>query len=177
MNITKENFEILTQSLANNPEQIPALFSVLIAMLDNVYQGLEIAIQKNCPIVNIKLNKLTEMYPDINALLQAVRPALNHHGIAVVQGASVSVSDAACTLVSVVTRLNHTSGEWMESTCYVKAKDTSAWSIGSAISHARRYGLQGMTACHSVGENVDDDGATAQLGDAQMEALDTPSNE
>ena len=117
------------------------------------------------------------MYPDINALLQAVRPALNHHGIAVVQGASVSVSDAACTLVSVVTRLNHTSGEWMESTCYIRAKDDSAWSIGSAISHARRYGLQGMTACHSVGENVDDDGATAQLGDAQMEALDTPSNE
>jgi hypothetical protein len=117
------------------------------------------------------------MYADINAVLRAVRLSLNQQGIAIVQGPSVSVSDAACTLVSVVTRLNHTSGEWMESTCYIRAKDDSAWSIGSAISHARRYGLQAMTACYSVGENVDDDGATAQLGDAQMEALDTLSNE
>ena len=108
--------------------------------------------------------KKPRVYADINAVLVAVRPILSHHGIAIVQGPSVSVSDAACTLVSVVTRLNHTSGEWMESTCYIKAKDASAWSIGSAITYARRYGLVSMTGCVCAGETIDDDAEDAQFG-------------
>jgi hypothetical protein len=108
--------------------------------------------------------KKPRVYADINAVLRAVRPTLSKHGIAIVQGASVSVSDAACTLVSVVTRLSHTSGEWMESTCYIKAKDASAWSIGSAITYARRYGLVSMTGCVCAGETIDDDAEDAQFG-------------
>ena len=108
--------------------------------------------------------KKPRVYADINAVLRAVRPTLSKHGIAIVQGPSVSVSDAACTLVSVVTRLSHTSGEWMESTCYIRAKDDSAWSIGSAITYARRYGLVAMTGCVCAGETIDDDAEDAQFG-------------
>lgn len=108
--------------------------------------------------------KKPRVYADINAVLQAVRPTLSQHGIAVIQGASTAVTDQTFTTVSVVTRLNHTSGEWMESTCYIKAKDASAWSIGSAITYARRYGLVAMTGCVCAGETIDDDAEDAQFG-------------
>ena len=108
--------------------------------------------------------KKPRVYADINAVLVAVRPILSQHGIAIVQGASMSVTDGSYTLVSVVTRLSHTSGEWMESVCFVKAKDASAWSIGSAITYARRYGLVAMTGCVCAGETIDDDAEDAQFG-------------
>lgn len=88
-------------------------------------------------------------YADLNSIREAVTPALNENGITVMQPISMEC---------VETVLLHESGEFMSSqTPIVCAKQNDPQALGSAISYARRYGLQAML---NVGA-VDDDGEKA----------------
>jgi len=75
-------------------------------------------------------------YADLTAIMAACRAGLSAHGIAINQ--FVGAVDA---VVTVTTRLTHTSGEWVSSSLTVRARDVSPQSIGSACSYARRYSL------------------------------------
>lgn len=94
-------------------------------------------------------------------MLEQVRPILSAAGLAVVQDA-----DLEETLAVVRTRLLHTSGEWLETTCRVPAValdgshqgSLTAQSVGSAITYGRRYGLSALLG---VTGTDDDDGAAA----------------
>lgn len=94
-------------------------------------------------------------YATLASVLDATRPLLAKHRIAIVQ-----LATAEGKLARVETRLIHESGEWIGATCSSEAKDGSPQSIGSAQTYLRRYGLQAIAGIASE----DDDGEAAQPG-------------
>lgn len=92
-------------------------------------------------------------YADLASVMEACRPALSKHGIAVVQSPR---SEGAT--VSLDTMLLHASGQWIRGTATTTAKDDSPQSLGSAITYLRRYALQSFAGVAPE----DDDGEAAQ---------------
>lgn len=90
-------------------------------------------------------------YADLAQIRDTVTPALTKHGLALVQG-----TDTTETGVVVVTRLIHTSGQWMESRFPIAFDKPQA--MGSAYSYARRYSA---AAICSIASEEDDDGNAA----------------
>jgi ERF superfamily len=94
-------------------------------------------------------------YADLNAIREAVLPALNAQGISVIQ--------PTCVLEGknyVETVLLHESGEFISSlTEIVVDKVNDAQRHGSGLSYARRYALQSIT---NIG--AEDDDAQAAVG-------------
>ncbi len=107
---------------------------------------------------NATLNKVNphfkSKYADLAGIRDAVIPALTANGIAVVQ-----TLDAASEGVGycVLTRLLHTSGQWIESLCPIPAAPDMQ-KMGSAITYARRYSL---SAICGIAADEDDDGNAA----------------
>lgn len=94
-------------------------------------------------------------YADLNAVIDASVPTLNEEGIAVLQ---------AVNGMDVETILLHESGEYVAScTPIVVAKQNDPQALGSAISYAKRYGLQAM----AVLKAEDDDGEGAMGRDTK----------
>ncbi len=92
-------------------------------------------------------------FADLNSIREVVTPALNANGISVLQ--PTTVQDGKYFVQTV---LLHESGEFISGlTEIVAAKVNDPQATGSAISYARRYGLQSFL---SVGA-VDEDGEAA----------------
>ena len=88
-------------------------------------------------------------YADINSLIEACKTILNDNGIIVLQPVNGEM---------VETNLIHTSGEWISSSTKIVSKtDNNPQDQGSAITYARRYGLQSMLFMSAE----DDDGEKA----------------
>lgn len=90
-------------------------------------------------------------YADLSSVWEACRQALTENGLSVVQ-----VAEGDGTQATIVTRLMHTSGQWIEGTLIVRPAKTDAQGIGSAITYARRYALAAM-----VGVCPEDDDGNA----------------
>lgn len=107
---------------------------------------------------NATLNKVNphfkSKYADLAGIRDAVVPVLAAHGIAVVQ-----TLDAASEGVAycVLTRLIHSSGQWIESLCPIPSVPDMQ-KMGSAITYARRYSL---SAICGISADEDDDGNEA----------------
>lgn len=90
-------------------------------------------------------------YADLNSVIQACKEHLNEEGISVLQPV---VSDSSGDYVETI--LLHTSGQSYSSKMRLKMqKENDMQAYGSAISYARRYGLQSMIFLPS---SDDDDG-------------------
>lgn len=88
-------------------------------------------------------------YADLNSLMEACKKILNDNGILILQ---------PVTLEGVETILIHNSGEWLSSITKIVCKsDNNPQDQGSAITYARRYGLQSMLFMSAE----DDDGEKA----------------
>ena len=92
-------------------------------------------------------------YADLASVREACLGPLTANGIAVIQSPS-----AEGPVVSVVTLLAHSSGQWLWGVASCVAKDDSPQAVGSCISYLRRYALQSF-ACVAA---EDDDAETAQ---------------
>lgn len=98
-------------------------------------------------------------YASLEDVIEAAS-VIHDHGIAFVQAPAI---DIEAGLVTVTTRLVHTSGEWIE--CAASARpvgrgnnvDLSPQPVGSAITYLKRYGLQSLLGIPSA----DDDGNAA----------------
>jgi hypothetical protein len=117
-------------------------------------------------------------YADLASVWDACRAPLTTHGLAVIQSPEVAVSGTpevytwtaksgeeragirAITEVSVVTKLTHKSGQWIESRVSVLIPDASPQPVGSAITYLRRYSLQSIAGV--APEDDDAEGATTQ---------------
>lgn len=96
-------------------------------------------------------------YADLNAIREAVLPALNKHGIVVLQPTITTESGKSF----VRTTLLHESGESITSdTEIVCAKANDPQAFGSAMSYARRYSLQSLMCVGA--EDNDAEGAMAR---------------
>ena len=91
-------------------------------------------------------------YADFGTVIEAVKSALNENEIFFIQAPS---GDGQ--LVSVETRLVHSSGQWFASTATTALAKNDAQGVGSAITYLKRYGLQAMCGVPSE----DDDGNAA----------------
>jgi hypothetical protein len=94
-------------------------------------------------------------YADLNAVREACMPALNKHGIVVLQPI-VHIEGKSF----VKTLLLHESGESIESlTEIIYSKQNDAQAQGSGITYARRYGMQSLV---NVGADDDDGNKASQ---------------
>jgi hypothetical protein len=88
-------------------------------------------------------------YADLTSVIDAVKGPLLDQGITILQP-----TDGA----DVTTILLHVSGEYLGSRTPIRvSKENDPQALGSAISYARRYGLQALVCLSSV----DDDGEQA----------------
>lgn len=95
-------------------------------------------------------------YADLNSVREACIPALNKHGISVLQP-NVYIDGKPF----VQTLLLHESGEYISGfTEIVFAKQNDAQAHGSGVTYARRYGLQSI--CNIGSEDDDGNAATGK---------------
>lgn len=88
-------------------------------------------------------------YADLTAVIDACKDKLNAEGIAILQPIDG---------LTVETILVHESGEWFSSSTPIVSKDEkNPQALGSAITYAKRYGLQSMVLLPAE----DDDGSKA----------------
>ncbi|HET9011662.1 MAG TPA: ERF family protein [Gemmatimonadaceae bacterium] len=95
-------------------------------------------------------------YAPLSEVLAAVRPALSKNGLALLQFPMARGGSGASVVVR--TMLGHASGQWLRNDLTVGCVSTAPQDIGSAITYARRYGLQALLG---VSPDYDDDGASA----------------
>jgi hypothetical protein len=100
-------------------------------------------------------------YADLAAVVEAVVPALNKHGITLLQPISFNGD-----LVHVGTVLLHESGQWIRCVHSIPLSKRDAHGIGSATTYGRRQGLSAM-----AGVAPEDDDGNAASGPRQ------PTNE
>jgi len=118
------------------------------------------AFQSECPnVVKSATNPFFKSkYATLDAILDTIRPWMSKHELMIVQGGGYVES----TVVTVTTRLVHTSGQWFESDYHLPGGDGNKYtpqSVGSAITYGRRYGLSAMLGIASE-EDTDGNGQT-----------------
>ena len=103
-------------------------------------------------------------YATLTAVWDACRKPLADNGLAVVQAFRVDESG----MLLLVTKLVHTSGEWMVSEYPVTPTQNTPQGLGSAVTYARRYTLSSLVG---VVADDDDDGnaASGQQAPAQRQ--------
>lgn len=104
-------------------------------------------------------------YADFSSVLDACKDALADNGLAVIQAPITDDHGAG-----VETMILHSSGEWISERLTLPVSKEDAQGVGSAITYARRYALEGFLRI----EREDDDGnAAARAAEAlRKKALD-----
>lgn len=105
-------------------------------------------------------------YATLDAIMDAVRQPLAKQGLSILQG--TEREDGG---VCVVTRLVHSSGEWVESGVLVPVDKQNAQGVGSALTYGRRYGVSAMLA---LATDEDDDGTAAGQAKPEKKAEKKP---
>jgi len=93
-------------------------------------------------------------YASLASVLETAMPALNKHGIALVQGNRWDTGDNGFYITST---LMHSSGEWIKSEIRMPIAKKDAHGIGAATTYGRRYLLSSMVGI----AQADDDGNQA----------------
>ena len=91
-------------------------------------------------------------YSDLASVCEAISGPFANHGLSYMQSPEFSEQ-----YIQVVTRIMHSSGQWIEGVVTLPPTKNDAQGYGSAITYGRRYGLQAMAGIPSV----DDDGTAA----------------
>jgi hypothetical protein len=136
---------------------------------DKIYAALALAQAQTAPAVKDSTNPaFRSKYADLTAHMDAIRPAAKAAQIAVLQ--DLTSSDVG---VSVVTRLAHASGQWVEfGPLFIPANKHDAQGFGSAASYARRYALSA-----AWGTVADDDDGNAAVQSAPARAVNVHTGE
>lgn len=104
-------------------------------------------------------------YADLASVFDAVRLPLSKYSLALVQAPRIEYLSDNVALVTVTTRLIHSSGEWLECDVTMGAEEQRPQVVSSAITYAKRYGLQALLG---VVADEDDDGNAATGNTAQI---------
>jgi ERF superfamily len=96
-------------------------------------------------------------YADLPAVLDAARPHLCANELSVVQITDIGENGQ----ITLITQLNHSSGQWIRSWYPVNPVKNDPQGIGSAITYARRYAYSAMVG---VASSEDDDDGNAASG-------------
>jgi len=105
-------------------------------------------------------------FADLNAVIDAAVPVLNEQGITVLQNPT-TLDFSTGPKVVLQTMLLHESGEYITSeTDIVVAKQNDPQAMGSAISYARRYGLQAAVTLKAEDDDGESNYSRAPKGDS-----------
>jgi hypothetical protein len=91
-------------------------------------------------------------YADLASVWEACREALSSNGLSVTQ----MPAEFQNNIMTLVTRLSHSSGEWLEQTMTCPVGKPDPQGIGSCLTYMRRYALAAV-----VGVYQDDDDANS----------------
>ena len=129
--------------------------------LDKLYAALSKAQLEMLPAKTGSTNPFFKSkYADLASIVKASRKALGVNGLAVIQRIIRSGS-AGMTLM---TRLCHASGQWIESSMTVNPPKQDIQSLGSYLTYLRRYTYSAIVGV--VASEEDDDGEAAIERDA-----------
>jgi hypothetical protein len=106
-------------------------------------------------------------YADLQSVIEAIKPALNKHGIFFSQ--HPTPSDAGT--LGLTTILLHSSGEWIEDTAIIPLPKNDPQGYGSAMTYGRRYGLAAICGLFQS----DDDGEAAKPSQMPVKATQSPA--
>ena len=140
-------------------------------MTESIYIALAKAQAEFTPVLKNKTNQhLKNRYADLQSILDAVRPALNKHGLFLTQKV-VTDAGRVCieTLVIGESGDSLSSGQLFVPDVKMNSGTTAIHAMGSAITYARRYSL---SAFLGVTAEDDDDGNGAR--DAQAKQKGKP---
>jgi hypothetical protein len=91
-------------------------------------------------------------YADLASVWEACREALSSNGLSVTQ----MPAEFQNNIMTLVTRISHSSGEWLEQTMTIPVGKPDPQGIGSCLTYMRRYALAAV-----VGVYQDDDDANS----------------
>ena len=106
-------------------------------------------------------------YADLQSVIEAIKPALNKHGVFFSQ--HPTPSDAGT--LGLTTILLHSSGEWIEDTAIIPLPKNDPQGYGSAMTYGRRYGLAAICGLFQS----DDDGEAAKPSQVPVKAKELPA--
>jgi hypothetical protein len=106
----------------------------------------------------------TYRYADLASVVEVVRKPMLDNGLVLIQMPSSQLDAEGVARQMLVTRLAHTSGEWIEGSLTLPVRDPSPQGLGSAITYARRYML---SAVLGVVTEDDDDAQAAERDEAR----------
>ena len=101
-------------------------------------------------------------YADLTSVIKAIKEPCSKHGLNYVQ-----LPHRDGSSIGVVTRLIHTSGQWLENEFTLPMVKGDPQAAGSAVTYARRYALQALFGIPAV----DDDAEAAVLRGSQQPAV------
>lgn len=93
-------------------------------------------------------------YASLSSVMESVKASLSKHHLAIVQAPMVVEAGR----VTIITRLLHKSGQWIEAELSLRPNKDDVQSVGSAITYGKRYSLAALLG---VVADDDDDGQTA----------------
>jgi hypothetical protein len=99
-------------------------------------------------------------YADLTSVIKAIKEPCFKHGLSYVQ-----LPHRDGNSIGVVTRLIHTSGQWLEHEFTLPMVKGDPQAAGSAITYARRYALQALFGIPAV----DDDAESSMLRGNQVD--------
>lgn len=97
-------------------------------------------------------------YASLESVVETVKPILAKHGLSYAQFPSNVTTNGVIYGSALTTILMHESGDWLEATTLLIAKDQTPQGQGSAITYMRRYAL---SAVLGIATEDDDDGNEA----------------
>jgi hypothetical protein len=109
-------------------------------------------------------------FADLDAIMEAVRPALTKNGIFFTQ--QTRLCDGAIILH---TQLIHSSGQWIESRSRIIPPKNDPQSYGSTKSYLKRYAATALLGITVSNDPIDDDGEVAMIP-ARENLIKGPSN-
>lgn len=131
--------------------------------LDKLAPALLAAQKELKPIVKDATNPhFHSTFVSLDALLETVRPILNRHNLALLQGCDLpTFTSHGLTAITVECILLHTSGQWVKSNAVIAMAKADPQGAGGAITYGRRYSLASILG---VANEDDDDGNHATTG-------------
>ncbi len=150
---------------------------------DKIYAALAAAQGEMTDPVKSKYNPhFKNNYADVQDGLEAIRPVLSKHGLAVIQSTSMehlSMEDGVIVLTLIVTtRLVHASGQWVQGVYPVGTVGTPHQQMMANLTYSRRaglFGLVGIAPDDQDGEGTGTTGSQSKGGSRQKQAAQTSS--
>lgn len=109
-------------------------------------------------------------YTDLYEIMKNVRPALSKNGLSITQ--QTKIQNEGATIL--VTKLRHTSGQFIETRARVIPAKNDAQTYGSALTYMKRYSLISLLNI-TVSKDPSDDDAEVQMADARQIIAKGPS--